>query len=831
MTAVLKVKLWLAGAPGGWWPEPGEIDLDGSSMRPLSRNSSTEFSWTTSSEASSRSDDEDRGLNTTIPSHSPALRERMHESSPLGTIRVHYVSSDDDDNHAALNMAGLSIQESRHRQPAGEDSNSTRSSADDVTTSEEEEGAHRKTLAASRNRRGGACASTEPAHSAPTIQRRSRAERAARNASWSRPVLEQTPALTPTSDRRHHLSCAPKFWTPVFFESYPSAETMARIQISFAQAAAEYQEEECSETERQVLQVVRRNRIRRQTRERVRRLRLRQDREALAVFRNQARAARRLVNEVDHVIERLAAVAQAEPAQRRRRRGAHPGHQHGYPIAVHAPAPPAVDEQRAIIVGEMDNNPGAVDPREYMQVGGNVQLRENRASEQAAFAGPSSSAGFAATHRAPASERASFTGPPSSAGFAAASQAPASEQAAFAGPSSSAGFAATHRAPASERASFTGPSSSAGFAATHRAPASEQAAFTGPPSSASFTAASQAPALEQAAFTGPPSSTSLAAASQASTSEQAANTGPPSSTSLAAASQASTSEQAANTGPPSSTSLAVANRAPASEQAAFTGPPSTASFTAASQAPALEQAAFTGPPSSTSLAAASRASTSEQAANTGPPSSTSLAVASRASTSEQAAITGPSSSAGFAATCLSPSLQQAARVGPLSPTASAAAGHTQADTPEEAEPTDVVYDPANFAMWTRPSSSIAAIPSLADSSTWSSEGGMYLVNPQQLLREAEEDVDLFELLGQPAPNHGAPAAHRAYDGDQQDRPDTAAARHEHYDAEFMSEFLQAADPSLPSLRMRIRRRPSVSSSGIGSDDSNEKTTSNDSNSE
>ncbi|KAJ8682658.1 hypothetical protein QAD02_018450 [Eretmocerus hayati] len=785
MTAVLKVKLWLAGAPGGWWPEPGEIDLDGSSMRPLSRNSSTEFSWTTSSEASSRSDDEDRGLNTTIPSHSPALRERMHESSPLGTIRVHYVSSDDDDNHAALNMAGLSIQESRHRQPAGEDSNSTRSSADDVTTSEEEEGAHRKTLAASRNRRGGACASTEPAHSAPTIQRRSRAERAARNASWSRPVLEQTPALTPTSDRRHHLSCAPKFWTPVFFESYPSAETMARIQISFAQAAAEYQEEECSETERQVLQVVRRNRIRRQTRERVRRLRLRQDREALAVFRNQARAARRLVNEVDHVIERLAAVAQAEPAQRRRRRGAHPGHQHGYPIAVHAPAPPAVDEQRAIIVGEMDNNPGAVDPREYMQVGGNVQLRENRASEQAAFAGPSSSAGFAATHRAPASERASFTGPPSSAGFAAASQAPVSEQAAFAGPSSS-----------------------AGFAATHRAPASEQAAFTGPPSSASFTAASQAPALEQAAFTGPPSSTSLAAASQA-----------------------STSEQAANTGPPSSTSLAVANRAPASEQAAFTGPPSSASFTAASQAPALEQAAFTGPPSSTSLAAASRASTSEQAANTGPPSSTSLAVASRASTSEQAAITGPSSSAGFAATCLSPSLQQAARVGPLSPTASAAAGHTQADTPEEAEPTDVVYDPANFAMWTRPSSSIAAIPSLADSSTWSSEGGMYLVNPQQLLREAEKDVDLFELLGQLAPNHGAPAAHRAYDGDQQDRPDTAAARHEHYDAEFMSEFLQAADPSLPSLRMRIRRRPSVSSSGIGSDDSNEKTTSNDSNSE
>ncbi|KAJ8673781.1 hypothetical protein QAD02_005043 [Eretmocerus hayati] len=540
MAAVLKVKLWLAGAPGGWWPEPREESHDIHSTRPRSRSSSTEFSWTPSSEASSRPDATGRGLNATFSPHSPALRERTHDSSPLGTIRVQYASSDDDDDPMAQSMASLSIQESSRKQPGSDDSNPARPSADDVTPSEEGEGPRQETHAAAQTRRSGdARAFIEPAQLAPTLQRRSRAERAARNASWSRPVPEQASSLTPQRYRRNEISSAPKFWTPVFFESYPSAETMARVHVSFAQAAAEYQEDECSETERQVLEVVRRNRNRRQVRERVRRLRIRRDREALANFRNQARAARRLANDVDQVIEQLARVAQAEPPRGRRRRAEQPARPHGYPIAVHAHAPPAVENQPVGIINEV-----IVDPQQQLQGNEIAALQENHAPEHEAVAGPPPSAEFAEANQAHASEQAAVTGPPSPTGFAAASQADAPDQAAIAGSSS------------------------------------------------------------------------------------------------------------------------------------------------------------------------------------------------------PAALAGPS--------------------------------YVRVNTPEEDESTNVVYDPANFAMWTRPSSRIEAVPSPADSSTRSGEVGMYLVNPHQLLRDAEEDLDLFQLLGQPAPSHGAPTAARAHDGDLQAEPSVEA---------------------------------------------------------
>ncbi|KAJ8677648.1 hypothetical protein QAD02_013435 [Eretmocerus hayati] len=345
MSVNIKVLLWLSGAPGGWCPETRARSPSTDSMRPLSRASIDESDWTRSSGASTWDEDSDQGpTNTPRPSspHSPWLREGYLQqgketSSPLTTIRIQYASSDEEGEveTAAMEIAAMKISHSNR-----EEEEEPRAAAGKATTKEDGGRPNQGNLAVAR-REEDARATSSALRAPPTIRRRSRQERAARNARWARSVSERAPARTQPSCRSDPIDRAPKFCTPIFFVSTPTASEMAKRVISFDQAVLNYRENENSDTENDLLEAVRRNRRRRQTRLRVQRFRRRRDHQAYLAQRRRARQQDRYVEELDRMVQRILEPVPAAPRRRRQRQG--PG---GPPHEFNIVVPEVVPQRR-----------------------------------------------------------------------------------------------------------------------------------------------------------------------------------------------------------------------------------------------------------------------------------------------------------------------------------------------------------------------------------------------------------------------------------------------------------------------------------------------------
>ncbi|KAJ8669571.1 hypothetical protein QAD02_000830 [Eretmocerus hayati] len=309
--AILKVRLWLSGAPGGFWPEEDEIATPSpSSKATIADSESTagilmdEEAWPfrDSGRSSRLSLQEDAPqsirLRTTASPADAAKLQHVHECQParnetlirpphgctprpdlflkhrdvspsyaaslsqaLLKIRIQYASSEEEDTPVSAGKRAAS----RNSERAEDSSTSAYSSGGG---NEEEEGPAEDKSARARG------PSFPLRH-----RRRSRAERAARNAAWRWSVTEQSHSYnyTPTVDISSRV-CAPirdqysapkvVFQAPLFFVYPPSAADMPVVPEEVYALAKNYWENECNETELLMVDYIKTHRALRQGRER-----------------------------------------------------------------------------------------------------------------------------------------------------------------------------------------------------------------------------------------------------------------------------------------------------------------------------------------------------------------------------------------------------------------------------------------------------------------------------------------------------------------------------------------------------------------------------------
>ncbi|KAJ8679298.1 hypothetical protein QAD02_015085 [Eretmocerus hayati] len=314
-TAVLKVRLWLSGAPGGFWPKEDDIaDPSLSSKATIADSESTteslmqEDSWPTSdSGRSSRLSLQEeapqsiRPRGTASPADAATL-QHVHEHQPMLTqtlihpphghtprmdpqhtrrdispsyaaslskallkIRIQYASSDEGD-----------ASDSASEQNGPRDHKKTQESSSSAYSSGEEDCEGEGPYAERRLRKSARARSC----SFPLrLHRRSRAERAARNAAWQWSVTEQSPCYNyaPAIDTSNH-ACAPisdpfsapkpVFEPPLFFVYPPSEANMPVVPEEVYALAKNYWENECNETEILMLEYIKTHRELRLGRER-----------------------------------------------------------------------------------------------------------------------------------------------------------------------------------------------------------------------------------------------------------------------------------------------------------------------------------------------------------------------------------------------------------------------------------------------------------------------------------------------------------------------------------------------------------------------------------
>ncbi|KAJ8670466.1 hypothetical protein QAD02_001725 [Eretmocerus hayati] len=185
----------------------------------------------------------------------------------------------------------------------------------------------------------------------PPLRRRCRAERAARSKAHAQAVevyalLRQRAAIV-SGDERASANRAPTFETPVFFVHTPEYATMRidatrmlALSALYCGADDEDSDNQVSEAEESIERFIRENRRRRHNRVRVNRCRARA---AARQARRRRDAAREMDRELINLAERLAGVAEEEPAAapRRARRARRSRQPVALPAAAGAAHPPA----------------------------------------------------------------------------------------------------------------------------------------------------------------------------------------------------------------------------------------------------------------------------------------------------------------------------------------------------------------------------------------------------------------------------------------------------------------------------------------------------------
>ncbi|KAJ8664422.1 hypothetical protein QAD02_006084 [Eretmocerus hayati] len=316
--AILKVQLWLSGAPGGPWP--AFIDNEPSESSRATAADSISLPEDSDEEITDLSDDS--GKSTTHmctyaptvelpqgPAPQPQQPDRSYEdrtaslSRALINIRVQYASSDEDEDAATTPPPGLKMED------GGKSSTtSAYSSAEGESESKSPEPP-----------RGPADARAARPSPSMKIKRRSRAARAARNASWHWTVTEQHPPSerAPTTfscrDTPAPISTAPavtascqQFVQPIFFASPPTIAEMPIVPGEFLALAREYEMNECDATERRILDYVKTHRAVRQARERAANYKKRKEEEHNEVLRALFRQER-IQKEREQELDRLGA--------------------------------------------------------------------------------------------------------------------------------------------------------------------------------------------------------------------------------------------------------------------------------------------------------------------------------------------------------------------------------------------------------------------------------------------------------------------------------------------------------------------------------------------
>ncbi|KAJ8671993.1 hypothetical protein QAD02_003252 [Eretmocerus hayati] len=328
----VKVQLWLEGAPGGAWPPNLIIDNEDSDSNRCQKawsSSSTTSSSREASTCSSLASMAEQGLALHSQGRPPqGRRPRVDLTQPTGQrssalvhIKVQYASSDEDVEAPATKIVSLQAKERERKDTA----------TTSAYSSGENEDAH---FPPQENLQGRtrAAATTQDGRPVPPprLKRRSRAERAARDASWSqalpeRPVSDslrapiaeecapkdtkciQEPSDSRSEDKNFPLECktvrGSGFVTPVFFQSVPAAmpvcpEEIMPLIVNLCQL-------QTRETEEKVLDYVLTQRALRQNRERVARHK-RKKREQLAQETRNERRRQRVRTEREQELVDLA---------------------------------------------------------------------------------------------------------------------------------------------------------------------------------------------------------------------------------------------------------------------------------------------------------------------------------------------------------------------------------------------------------------------------------------------------------------------------------------------------------------------------------------------
>ncbi|KAJ8680997.1 hypothetical protein QAD02_016784 [Eretmocerus hayati] len=324
--AIIKVQLWLSGAPGGPWPEYVDDPEASLSSRATvadttpSTDGSEDESTTQSTDSGWRSQHyENRASQVANPEkrlsgpssflqHRPreAMLRMPHGNKPqshhqqeeylasvskaLLNIRVQYASSEEEDDPVHPPLPNSSLVDLKNHESS--------SSAYSSGAGEEEEERRERG-------RGPPNARATGPFSLRHLKRRTRAERAARNASWGWTVEDCIPRATRASTTAiNHDPRAPncsvlrspvqstEFKTPVFFVSAPTEENMPVVPEEFMALARQYVANECNDTELLVLDYVTTHRAVRQARERAAAFKKRKEGEQLCLVRALCRAER-----------------------------------------------------------------------------------------------------------------------------------------------------------------------------------------------------------------------------------------------------------------------------------------------------------------------------------------------------------------------------------------------------------------------------------------------------------------------------------------------------------------------------------------------------------
>ncbi|KAJ8671149.1 hypothetical protein QAD02_002408 [Eretmocerus hayati] len=185
--------------------------------------------------------------------------------------------------------------------------------------------------------------------------RRSRAQRAARNVAWARPVLEHRSRSENLESvcSVDSFSRAPNFNIPIFFESVPVLIMAFVDRDVLYERAEQYFLEENTDTEDQLLSFVRKNRSRRRNRNRVARHRARRDAEARREFRliqEREQGFNEFMNQAA-IAAQQPAVPPADDAPARRRAP----RRRAQPVAA-----PEKQAQQAVPDNAVPNSPAAV---------------------------------------------------------------------------------------------------------------------------------------------------------------------------------------------------------------------------------------------------------------------------------------------------------------------------------------------------------------------------------------------------------------------------------------------------------------------------------------
>ncbi|KAJ8681127.1 hypothetical protein QAD02_016914 [Eretmocerus hayati] len=223
------------------------------------------------------------------------------------------------------------------RRPAASSSSSAYSSADESFQGEEtpQPPRHDHRVTKGEEKEENLRAPIGPS-SPPRLFRRTRAERAARNAAWAWTVperssarndivCEEQSACAPKSNSLRSVSSAPIFQVPCFFSNSSQPNAMAFIdRVALFLRAENYFDQEATDTEDMLINFVRENRARRRNRARVARHRARRADAPPRRARRQARQGRERAQEYEELVQQAvgpegaAAVMRAAAPPRRR---------------------------------------------------------------------------------------------------------------------------------------------------------------------------------------------------------------------------------------------------------------------------------------------------------------------------------------------------------------------------------------------------------------------------------------------------------------------------------------------------------------------------------